>query len=89
VVHETDIIIAKIKAVGDERREKGKKSEAYLRVQLVYLFNGCLDITRVDRTANIDSFLNRPNISFRLDVGLDGKSFCCSRIAIGHKVVHD
>ena len=70
------------------RRRKGG-TESYLRVQFVDLFNGCLDVPRVNQGPNLNTFLNRLQIGPQLDVGLDSEFTRSSRVAIGDEVVHD
>jgi hypothetical protein len=89
VVHETDLIIAKRDRASTKEKASHCSLVAYLRIQVIDLLNGDLNISRVDRAANLYSFLNRPNIGFRLDVGLYGKPFGSCRIAVGDEVVHD
>lgn len=60
-----------------------------MRIQLVNLLNGCLDIARVDEGPNLNPFLNRLQIGPQLDIGLDCEFTRGSRVAIGDEVVHD
>lgn len=64
-------------------------ADSYLRVQLVDLLNGRLDIPRVDEGPNLNTFLNRLQIGPQLDIGLDSELTRSSRVAIGDEVVHD
>lgn len=64
-------------------------ADSYLRIQLVDLFNGCLDIPRVDEGPNLNTFLNRLQIGPQLDVGLDSEFTRSSRIAVGDEVIHN
>ena len=43
----------------------------------------------MDRTANLDSFLYRLDISLGLDISLDSESLCRCRVAIGDEIVHN
>lgn len=66
-----------------------ERVDSYLRVQLVNLLNRRLDISRVDGSPNINPLLNSFEVRPKLDVGLDRKLICGSRVAIGNEVVHD
>lgn len=62
---------------------------SYLRAQFVNLLDGCLNISRMNRTANLDSFLYRLDISLGLEICLDSESLCRRRVAIGDEIVHN
>lgn len=52
------------------RGEKEKRAWAYLRIELVDLFNGKLDIPSEDCITYIDPLLNCFNVRRRDDIGL-------------------
>lgn len=87
VVHETDIIIAGGKG-GWERAERCKKL-SYLGIQLIDLLNGRLDISRVNRSPDLNPFLDGLQIRLQLNIGLDSKFLRRCRVAICDEVVHD
>lgn len=86
VVHETWYNHSKW-GLGVRSRLVGKFS--YLRIQLVDLFNGRLDITRVNRSANFNPLLDGFKIRSQLDVGLYCEFLRSSGIAVGDEVIHD
>lgn len=89
MVHETGLIIASRWGRIKTKRGTFCRRNAYLRVQLVDLLDRSLNVPRVDRIANLYSLLDRLKIDLGLDIGLDGKFLCRSRIAVGYEVVHD
>ena len=86
VVHETWYNHSKHGGGGVEGDDGGR---SYLRVELIDLLNGSLNIPSVDCSTNLNSFLNRLDVCPGLDVGLDRKFLRSRRIAIGDEVVHD
>lgn len=70
-------------------RQRGRTGFSYLRVELVDLLDRRLNITRMDRSTNVNSFLDGIAICLRLNVGLYGEFLRSSRIAVGDEVVHD
>lgn len=66
-----------------------REDVSYLRVELIDLLNGGLDIPRMNRSTDLDSFLNRLDICAGLDIGLEREFLRRSRVAIGDEVVHN
>lgn len=63
--------------------------KAYLRIELIDLFDRRLNIARMDRGSNGYPCLNRLHIRLGLDVSLYCKFLRSSGVAIGDEVVHD
>lgn len=61
----------------------------YLRIELIDLLDGRLNVTRVNRSANSNALTHRCAIHARLNIGLSSKFLSCLRVAIGDEVVHD
>lgn len=70
-------------------RQRGRADLSYLRVELVDLLDRRLNITRMNRSTNVNSFLDGLAICLGLYVGLYGEFLRSSRIAVGDEVVHD
>ena len=68
---------------------KAGTDASYLRVKLVNLLDRRLNITRVDRSTNVNSFLDKIAICLGLNVGLYSKFLRSGGVAIGDEVVHD
>lgn len=68
---------------------KAGTDASYLRVELVDLLDRRLNITRVDRSTNVNSFLDRIAICLGLNVGLYSKLLRSGGVAIGDEVVHN
>ena len=86
MVHETGIIIAKGE-VGCCGYEEGYRS--YLRIELVDLLNGRLDVPQMDRSTDVYPFLDRINIFIGLNISFHCEFLRSSRVAVGDEVVHD
>lgn len=83
------IIIAKWGMAGMIDGASGKGGRSYLRIQFIDLFDRQLDITRVDGGPYLNPVLDRIKIRLELDVGLDRKFLCSTRVPIGDEVVHN
>lgn len=66
-----------------------KKYCSYLRIELVDLLNGRLDIPHMDRSTDIHPFLDRINVFIGLNISFHCKFLRSSRIAVGDEVVHN
>lgn len=86
VVHETWYNHSKW-GQGVKSRLVGENS--YLRIQLVDFFNGSLDITGVNRSADFNPLLDGFNIRSQLDIGFHCEFLRSSGIAVGDEIIHD
>lgn len=82
MVHDTSIIISRVQEVVGLLR-------ADLRIEIVDLVNGRLNVPGMNSISYIDALLYRLRLGAMRDVGFHRESLCCHGITLADQIVHD